>query len=90
MATPPLVTWNYADWRSQSTESDQLARLALHLEEISGFVLTSSAKGHSLSLQQTYMKEMQSEYDRLQRKISVRQFGSNRFGVSSFQRGAGP
>jgi len=90
MATPPLVNWAYSDWRLESDLSSRLDRLARHLQEVSGFVLESASKGHQLKLQQDYLASVQTEYDKLERKINVRQFGSNRFGVSSFERGAGP
>lgn len=90
MATPPLVTWTYSDWRSESTPAAQLARLNKHLEEVSGFVLASSQKGRSLTLQQDYLKGLEMQRERLQRQVSLRTVASNRIGVSTFERGTGP
>ena len=30
-----MPTWTYGDWRSQTTAADRLARLNLHLQEVS-------------------------------------------------------
>lgn len=87
-ATPPLVTWAYADWRSQSTAALQLQRLKLHLQEVSGFMLESQSKGRSLRIAPDYLTILQKELTRLEGQVSMRLMGRN-FGVSSFLRGGG-
>lgn len=90
MATSPLVTWTYSDWRSEATPAARLARLNKHLEEVSGFVLASSSKGRSLTLQQNYLEKLEEQRLRLERQIGIRQAAANRLGVSTFERGSGP
>lgn len=89
MVTVPLITWTYADWRIQSTPAAQLARLELHLMEVSGFVLESSLKGSSLRLSQDYLATLSKDRQQLQSQAGIAAFG-NRFGISSFRRGSGP
>lgn len=89
MATSPLVTWAYADWRSQSTTALQLEQLKLHMQEVEGFMLESAAKGRSMRLSPELMPHLQREHDRLESRLSMSALGS-RFGVSSFVRGTGP
>lgn len=88
MATPPLVTWQFADWRSQGTSAAQLERLKRHMEEVSGFVLQSQAKGRGLTLDSGYMPMLQSELIRLEGRVTVSRM-TGRFGVSSYVRGSG-
>lgn len=82
------VTWTYADWRSQTTIAQQLDRLKLHMQEVSGFVLESSAKARMLRLDTDYMPMLDTALQRLEAKVSLSAAGS-RFGVSSFIRGGG-
>tara|TARA_R110000868_G_scaffold290194_1_gene550402 strand:- start:379 stop:639 length:261 start_codon:yes stop_codon:yes gene_type:complete len=82
------VTWLYSDWRSQSTVALQLDRLKLHMQEVSGFVLESSAKARMLRLDTAYMPMLNTELQRLEAKLSISAAGA-RFGVSSFLRGGG-
>jgi hypothetical protein len=82
------VNWTYSDWRSQTTVAAQLDRLKLHMQEVSGFVLESSAKARMLRLDEKYLPMLQAELQRLESKISIGAAGS-RFGVSSFIRGGG-
>ena len=82
------VTWTYSDWRSQTTIAQQLDRLKLHMQEVSGFMLESSAKARMLRLDSAYMPMLQTQLERLESKVSIAAAGS-RFGVSSFLRGGG-
>lgn len=82
------VTWLYSDWRSQTTVALQLDRLKLHMQEVSGFVLESSAKARMLRLDEKYLPMLQADLQRLESKVSIAAAGS-RFGVSSFIRGGG-
>lgn len=80
------VTWKYADWRSQKSSTLQLDRLRLHMQEVSGFVLSSQSKGRGLTLDATYLPMLQAELQRLESRISLSSIGA-RFGVSRLDRG---
>jgi hypothetical protein len=82
------VTWQYSDWRLQSTPARQLERLKLHLQEVEGFMVESASKARTLKLSETLLPHLQAELDKLESKISLRAMGS-RFGVSRFDRGDG-
>ena len=87
--TPPLVNWAYADWRSQATNALKLARLQLHLEEVSGFVLTSSSKGRSVMLQQDYLKQLKEYEADYEQRVAVSVL-SRAGRTAAFVRGSGP
>jgi hypothetical protein len=80
------VSWQYHDWRSQTTPAAQLERLKLHLQEVSGFVLESASRARTIKLEASYLPMLNTELQRLESKVSLSNLGS-RFGVSSFDRG---
>lgn len=88
MTAAKLVTWAYADWRLQTTTAKQIERLKQHMQEVSGFVLESQAKGRGLKLADNYLPSLQEQLDKLERKTAMAG-RAGRFGVSSFVRGTG-
>lgn len=90
--TPPHIRWTYADWRDTvkfPTLAQQRRRLALHLEEISGFMLETSQRNRSQKVDPAYLERMQKELDKLDGRINMSR-GAARFGTSKFVRGSGP
>lgn len=87
--TPPLIRWKYNNWRLQSTTTEQLEQLKLHIQEVEGFVLESTSKGHSLRLQEKYLDRLEQHTAELERKLMVSQLGLRLGQVSSFERGSG-
>lgn len=62
------MSWTYSDWRSQTTAATQLARLALHMQEIEDAIGKNvSADGKSLDSTHlvTLLERMDGEYKRL-------------------------
>jgi hypothetical protein len=88
--TPPLVNWAYADWDSQSTDALRLARLKLHIQEVSGFMLETMSKGRSIRLSPDYMRLLTDRRDALESRSALQAIGSRAGRVSSFVRGTGP
>ena len=71
------MAWTYSDWRSQSTDSAKLARLALHIEEVSnkqGGKLGVSGGGMSIQFDSNYLATLNAEYVKLD--STVRRFAS--------------
>lgn len=58
------------------------------MQEVSGFMLESSAKARMLRLDTAYMPMLNTELQRLERKLSLAAI-PGRFGISSFVRGGG-
>lgn len=85
-----MVNWAYADWDSQSTDALCLARLKLHIQEVSGFMLETMSKGRSIRINQDYMRILKEFRDELQKNVALQTIGSRAGRTSSFVRGSGP
>ena len=66
------MTWSYADWNSQATDSARLSRLRLHIDEVSaqmGPDVGAGGKYRATSSLQQYLSTLFSERDKLELKL---------------------
>lgn len=65
------MAWAYSDWRSQTTTTAQLARLALHMEELTDAVgkeLDADGKHVSSNAIQQLLASLEKTYQNLERR----------------------
>lgn len=63
--------WSYADWAEQPTAALRLARLRLHISEVSqrqGGAASVSAQGRSMAPDTTYLSMLLGQRDALERQ----------------------
>ena len=80
------VTWQYSDWRSQSTPAKQLERLKLHMQEVEAYLVESNSKGRTVKLSDTLLPLLQKNPERLETQVALATALGTR-GVSRFVRG---
>ena len=85
-----LVNWQYGDWRSQSTLTEKINRLRLHIQEVEKYAFESQSKTKKLRLHDGMLPRLEKNLERLEAQQAMSTNGrGRRIGrVARYKRGS--